>query len=351
MNHHPHIALTLFLIALSLLLVLMNAFFVASEFAIVKIRKTRLQELVDSGNLKAKEAMYCVKHLDEYLSATQLGITLVSLALGWIGEQSFFNLFLFLFPELAKNYALTFHTVALGVAFFIITSLHVIIGELVPKSMAIQRAEKITLFIAKPLHWFYVFAKPLIKAFTGSANIVLRFIGYSSFRESPWTEEELKLVMKDSKHNGVISEDEAKIIEKAFSFSDKTVSEIMVPLKKVEYISLKRSFEENKEVVMSNNHSRFPVCKRDMDTVVGIFVMKELRFVEAKDNTIFSEKMKRPLIVEPDMKQDRLMRLFSARKIHMAIVQDPLTEKNLGVVTLEDILEEIVGDIVDEYGN
>ncbi len=351
MYQQQPIALTLFLLFLSIILVLLNSFFVASEFSIVKIRKTRLQELVASGNLNAQEALNCVKHLDEYLSATQLGITLVSLGLGWIGEQSFYDLLLYFFPNVGKEHSIIFHSIALGIAFFIITALHVIIGELVPKSMAIQRAERISLWVAKPLHWFYIVAHPLIKAFTYSANVVLRLLGFSSFRESPWTEEELKLVMKDSKHNGVISENEAKIIEKAFGFSDKTVRDIMVPIKKVEYLSLKNSFEENKAIIMSNNHSRFPVCRRGIDTVVGLFMTKELRFKDVQDNSVFTEGMMRPLFVESNMKQDKLMRLFSARKIHMAIVQDPESDDPLGIVTLEDILEELVGDIVDEYGN
>ena len=351
MEHHQPLALTLFLLALSMVLVLLNSFFVASEFAIVKIRKTRLQELAASGNLSAKEALNCVKHLDEYLSATQLGITLVSLGLGWIGEQSFYNLLIYFFPSMGKESSVILHSIALAFAFLIITALHVIIGELVPKSMAIQRAEKISLLIARPLHWFYIFARPLIQAFTSMANRVLLILGFSSFRESPWTEEELKLVMKDSKHSGVISENEAKIIDKAFSFSDKTVKDIMVPIKKVEYISLRNSFEENKAIIMGNNHSRFPVCRRNMDTVIGIFMTKELRFKDAQDNAVFTEGMMRPLVVESDMKQDKLMRLFSARKIHMAIVQDPEADEPMGVVTLEDILEELVGDIVDEYGN
>src|SRR5262249_23184999 len=160
----------------SFMLVALNAFFVASEFAIVKVRRTRLEELAGKGVAKAKASLLCVDHLDEYLSATQLGITLVSLALGWVGEQAFFPLLVILFPNWIQNNNGAFHALAAGLSFFTITLLHVVLGELVPKSLAIQKAEKVILFVSRPLRIFYVLMRPLILAFTGLANFILKGI-------------------------------------------------------------------------------------------------------------------------------------------------------------------------------
>lgn len=340
----------LFIIA-AIILVFLNAFFVAAEFAIVKVRRTRLRELEAQNARGAKAALLCLDNLDDYLSATQLGITLVSLGLGWIGEESFYSLFVQLMPELAATYKTTFHTVAITCSFFIITTLHVVLGELVPKSMAIQQAEKVTLAIAKPLQLFYALAKPLIITFTSIANVILKMIGYPGFKEAPWSEEELKLVMRDSHEEGVITESEAQIIQQAFSFSDKKASDIMIPLEKVQYLSLNKSFEENKAVILSRNHTRFPICKTDLNSIVGVVNMKDIRFVEDWSNEVFTKSYKAPLFVEPSLRQDKLMKIFSEKKSHIAIVQDPLSKNCLGIVTLEDVLEELVGDIVDEHGN
>ena len=353
MDPDPHTAnlfLTLVFIFVAILLVGLNAFFVASEFAIVKVRRTRMEELSSKGVKHAKESVIMIDQLDEYLSATQLGITLVSLALGWIGEESFYSLFLYFFPPDGPDVKV-YHLVATGLSFFIITLLHVVLGELVPKSMAIQRAEKITLMISKPMRIFYRISKPLIMAFTGIANIILKKIGYGESEETPLSEEELKMVMRDSKDDGVISDSEAQIINRAFSFADKRAIDIMIPTEKVQYLSLAKTFEENKSVVLSRMHTRFPVCNADMTDVAGLVNMKDIRFVTEESNDIFTRNMRKVMYVYPEMKQDRLMKLFSEKRIHMAVVRDSSNNINLGIVTLEDVLEQIVGEIVDEHGN
>jgi CBS domain containing-hemolysin-like protein len=348
----PNLSLTLLYIALSFVLVFLNAFFVAAEFAIVKVRRTRLKELEGQGVAAARISILCVDNLDEYLSATQLGITLVSLALGWVGEQSFFNLFVILFPEKLSGVETgQFHAVAIGLSFFIITFLHVVLGELVPKSMAIQKAEKITLFISRPLRIFYRIAKPLINTFTAVANLILKAIGYHNAEEPALSEEELKIVVQESHEEGVLSASEAQIINKAFEFADKRARDIMIPCEKVQYISLSRSFEENKQTILSRNHTRFPVCRTDMSTLLGIINMKDLRFITNWSNDVFVENMEPPLFVEPSLREDRLMKIFSEKKMHLAVVKDPRNQKILGIVTLEDVLEQIVGEIIDEHGN
>lgn len=350
MDPDPSLALTLFFVLVAIVLVFFNAFFVAAEFAIVKVRRTRLEELEGQGVAQAKMSLMLVDRLDDYLSATQLGITLVSLALGWIGEASFFNLIKILWPASSSLSAITIHAIATAISFFIITLLHVVLGELVPKSMAIQRAEKMTLILAKPLHWFFVIAKPLIMTFTSIANVVLRWIGFGHAEEPPLSEEELKLVMEDSKDDGIITDTEAQIINRAFSFADKRVIDIMIPLEKIQHISLARTFEENKQVILSRNHTRFPVCRSSMEDVVGVINMKDIRFHEEESNELFIKAMRTPMYVDAGIKQDRFMKMCSEKRVHLWIVQDS-DKNNIGIVTLEDVLEQIVGEIYDEHGN
>jgi CBS domain containing-hemolysin-like protein len=349
----PSLGATLFFILVAFVLVGLNAFFVASEFAIVKVRRTRLEELAGQGVAAARVSILCVDRLDEYLSATQLGITLVSLALGWIGEEAFYGLFVIWFPEKLASGAGTYHAIAAGASFFIITLLHVVLGELVPKSMAIQRAERITLFVTQPLHFFYLCARPLIHAFTALATFVLRLLGYHGLEEPPLSEDELKLVMKESREEGVISDSEARIINRAFSFSDKPAREIMIPAARVEYLSLSRKFEENVAVTKLKMHTRFPLTRAGFDTVIGVVHMKDVLHVlpETPTNAVFERAARPALFVEAGLRQDRLMKLCNERRAHLAVVRDPQSQRNLGIVTMEDVLEQLVGEILDEHGN
>ena len=350
---------TLAAVGISLVLVLLNGFFVAAEFAIVKVRRTRLEELVGQGVLEARISIRIVDQLDEMLSATQLGITLVSLALGWIGEASFANLLTLAFPSLFGSDSGAHHIVAVGIAFFIITLLHVVLGELVPKSMAIQKAEKIALVVARPLNVFYRISQPLIHMFTVLANFILKRLGYHNLEEPPLSEQELKLVMKESRDDGVISESEAAIITRAFEFADKRAAEIMVNADKVDYISLARPLDENLGVIRKHMHTRFPLCRDEFNSVIGTVHMKDVWPVLLTDfsNKAF-EKCARPAtFVDAAMRQDQIMKIFQARRAHMAIVvnappsQSGDSETNVGIVTMEDVLEHLVGEIRDEHGH
>lgn len=250
----------------------------------MKVRRTRLEELAGQGVREARVSLRCVDQLDEYLSATQLGITLVSLALGWVGESAFASLFLLGFPSAFEAGGAAHHLIASAIAFLFITLLHVVLGELVPKSMAIQKAEKITLLVSKPLSLFYRGGKPLIHAFTALANIILRRIGYSMFEEPPLTENELKLVMKESREDGVISESEALIITRAFEFSDKRAGDIMVHSDKIDMILLE-----------SRSNEAFKACSRS------------------------------PIFASSSVRQDELLKNFQSQGSHLAIVRDPAT--------------------------
>jgi len=340
-------------LVIAALLVALNAFFVASEFAIVKVRRTRLEELAGQGVSAARVSILCVDQMDEYLSATQLGITIVSLGLGWIGEEAIFGILIMIFPALEGGGYAPYHVVAAGISFSIITLLHVVLGELVPKSMAIQRADRIALKVSRPLHVFYRVAQPLIQMFNALANFVLRRLGFNTGEEPPISEEELKLVMKESREDGVISESEAQIIHRAFEFSDKRAIDIMIPAERVEVLSLTKSFDENLSATRGRMHSRFPLTRDGLDSIVGIVHMKDVlyRLKGSPTNKVFEESARPAVFVDPGVGEDRLMRLFKEQHTHLAVVRDPRTKRNLGIVTLEDILEELVGEIADEHGH
>ncbi len=347
------LAPTLIAIALSLFLVGLNGFFVAAEFAIVKVRRTRLEELAGMGVHKARISILCVDQLDEYLSATQLGITLVSLGLGWIGEHAFANLFIILFPETFSTTDNSTHAAAAVIAFFIITLLHVVLGELVPKGMAIQKAEKVTLWVSRPLSLFYKFSKPLINCFTIFANFVLRQLGYHGYEEPALTEQELKLVLKESKEDGVVSESEAQIINRAFEFSDKKASDIMVHISQVDFLSMTRPLSQNLEIVRKHMHTRFPLCETDFSTVLGVVHVKDAwpLLLNHYSNEAFRRCSRPAFFITPEMKQDQILKHLQQRRAHMALRQDPQSKTITGLLTMEDIIEKLVGDIRDEHGN
>ena len=336
-----------------MLLVLLNGFFVAAEFAVVKVRRTRLKELEGQGIKAARISILCVDDLDETLSATQLGITLVSLALGWIGEESFYNVFLLIFPGLAAEHGATFHSIALALSFFMITLMHVVLGELVPKGMAIQRSEQITLVIAQPLRYFYRAAKPLIQSFTALANMILRLFGFVGEEDTSLSEEELKMVLQDSHDEGVISDSEAQIINRAFEFSDRPAGDIMIPASEVQFLSLENSLEQNLAITRRHMHTRFPLVSGNFQHILGVVHMKEALFKlrELNDNRAFLNTIRPVLYVSPGMRQDKLMKILNERRSHLAVVQDPNSKRNLGIVTLKDILEHLVGEIRDEHSH
>ncbi len=353
MLSHPDAILTWSMLVGSLALVSLNALFVAAEFAIVKVRRTRLEELAGQGISAARVSIRCVDELDSYLSATQLGITVSSLGLGWLGENAFENILRLGFPIFFAPQTGARHILATTLAFFFITLLHVVLGELVPKNMAIQNAENITLWVSGPLRAFHYASRPLIRTFTFLANAILKLIGYYHLEESPLTENELKLVMKESREDGVISDSEAQIITRAFEFADKRVADIMVPRDHVQTVSMGRNLEDNLATVRTRMHTRFPLCEVDFGRVVGIVHMKDVwpQLLQKFSNEAFQKCARPPIFVDPALRQDQLMKLFQSCRAHLAIVQDPKTKQNLGIVTLENVLERLVGDIRDEHGN
>jgi CBS domain containing-hemolysin-like protein len=336
-------------------LVLANAFFVAAEFALVRVRRTRIDELIGEGNATAKVVKQAIDHLDDYISATQVGITLASLALGAIGEpflthqifEPLFRQFLPLIEARAESLA---QGVGIGAAFFLITFLHVVLGELLPKSLALQFPEKMSLYIARPMKLFAYLFRPLIWLLNGASNRVMRLFGIKPVdaHSLALSEEELLMLLSESKKAGVVSEDEQKMLQRVFKFHDKTVREIMKPRPDIAALDL-RAKEEEIKAVFEEGYSRLPVYSGSLNNIKGIVYVKDLIYTLQDPKLIKLIDLVRECIFVPESKAvPELLREFQKNKMHMAIVVDEFGD-TAGLVTLEDVIEEIVGEIQDEY--
>lgn len=336
---------------LVLFLVFLNGFFVAAEFSLVKVRQTRLTQLVSEGNHKsARYAQKVTQQLDAYLSACQLGITLASLGLGWVGEpaiahyvepmMAFFHLPLYLEGP-----------ISLAIAFAIITFLHIVLGELAPKSLAIQKAEATSLWTAGPLMFFYKISYPLIWLLNGAANLFIRRLGIepASENESAHTEEEIRLLVTQSHKSGHIDQTELALVDNVFEFSERLAREIMIP--RIDMICLydDNTFDENLEIMRDSRHSRFPVAHEDKDRLIGFVHTSDFYLSALTTGKAELKDFLRPLLTVPEsMEISHVLRLMQKRRSQLAIVIDEYGG-TAGILTMEDILEEIVGDIKDEF--
>jgi CBS domain containing-hemolysin-like protein len=333
-------------LAAAFVLILLNACFVATEFSLVKIRRTRLEELSKEGIKSAKSALFCVDNLNRMMSVTQLGITLASLTLGWVAQSWFANVLAPLLPDPFISRGPFQQIIGGGLSLIFLTLFHVVLGELVPKNIAIYSAERTLLIMARPLRAFALFTHPLIQIFTRIATTVLRWLGYEGMRENPLSEEELKLVMEDSREGGVLSEGEVEIINRAFVFADKQAKDIMVPASKVDLVSLQKSFGENLALIKGSRHTRFPLCNGGLDDLIGIVHIKDILIFagQSPSNQTLQEISRDTLFVLGTMKQDKLLQHLKYHRTHLAVVRDD-NGKNIGIVTLEDILEGLVGEL------
>jgi CBS domain containing-hemolysin-like protein len=332
----------------ALLLVLLNGFFVGAEFALVRVRSTRLVELENQGKRAARMALHAIRHFDVYLSATQLGITLASLALGSISEPAVAELLNPLF-NLAHLPDSIRHPLAFVLALAIVSVFHMVIGELVPKSYAIQKPEALAMAVAFPLHWFYWTFKPAIFVVNGCAKVVLRLLRIppAGEHELAHSEEELRMILTASGASGVLKDSEVDLVKHVFEFADKVARDIMVPRVDMIYLDAGWSMERNLEVVNSHTYTRYPLCQGDPDHVLGMIHIKDLVRAATAGSDILS--VKREIIFVPETKSiDQLLREFQVRKMHMAAVVDEYGG-TAGIVTLEDVLEQIVGEIHDEF--
>ncbi len=334
-----------------LALVFMNGFFVASEFAIVKMRETRLVELAELGNIRAKVARGLVKQLDAYLSATQLGITIASLGLGWVGEPLVSHQLEPLLGYIGIENPAAVTSVSVITGFIIISFLHIVLGELAPKSLAIRRTEETSLWVSIPLRLFYWTFFPAIWVLNGAAIGVLRLFGLqpATDEELVHSEAELMMILSESARGGHISEQEKMISGRALRLADMKAMEVMVPRNEVVYFTLDEPLEDQLDKARRHNFARFPLCETDLDSMVGMVHIRDLFWAmrETGKPDLRSVSREIPVVSEGESLEKVLHRLREAH-IHMALVVD---ERGVvsGVVTLEDIIEQLVGQIQDEF--
>lgn len=335
-------------LGLALLLVALNGFFVAAEFALAKVRPTQIEPYAAKGEKRGKVAANMITHLDAYLSATQLGITLASIALGWVGEPAFAWIVEPLVSHIPGAGPALVHSVALTASFVAVSILHIIFGELVPKSVAIRLPAGTTLWLALPLYLFYWIAFPAIWLLNHTANGILRLIGIrpASEHEIAHSEEEIRLLLA-SQQGSHLSDEKRDLLGNVFELSDRIARQVMVPRADVVYLSTTRSLEENLALARRSGHTRFPLCDGDLDRIVGLIHIKDLFRAEAA--ALDLRRMARPLKFVPETTAlDRLLARMRAERLHLAAVLDEYGGV-AGIVTLENVIEEIVGPIQDEF--
>lgn len=334
-----------------MILIALTAFFVATEFAIVKVRSSRIDQLVAEGKKGALAAKKVTTHLDEYLSACQLGITVTALGLGWIGESTFAEILEPLFIKLSIGNALS-HVIAFVISFLLVTFLHVVVGELAPKTVAIQKAELITLTFANPIIWFYRILYPFIWLLNGSARLLTSIFGLkpASEHELAHSEEELRILMSESYKSGEINKNELAYVNNIFEFDERIAKEIMVPRTEMVTISVDNTFDEIMNILEEENYTRYPLVNGDKDNVIGLINIREFltATVQNKQEIRLEDYMKPIIRVIETVPIRELLIKMQKERTHMAILLDEYGGTS-GIVTAEDILEEIVGDIRDEF--
>jgi CBS domain containing-hemolysin-like protein len=333
-------------------LVLLNGLFVAAEFALVSVRKTRVEEMVRLGVKGAKTLEGAITHLDRSIAATQLGITLASIGLGWLGEpalarllQPFFGFLHDLWHEVAV------HSAATVVAFLLITFMHVTFGELIPKNMTLEAPDRAALWLGAPLVVFARLTRPFTLVMNGTAKLILRLLGYGPARgeEMVHSVEELMLLIEDTEEAGVLEPEQADFVQNVFRLSGKRVRDCLLPRDKMATLELTTPSDKVLEAVRRGAHTRMPVYEGTLDNIVGIVNTKDLFYLFSLQGVVVLEDaMYPPLFLKPDETMAAALRLFRNAHRPMALVRDD-DSKILGLITLEDVLEEIVGDIEDEH--
>ncbi len=330
----------------AVILVLANGFFVAAEYSFVRVRGTQLEELAKAGSARAKLGAHISARLDTYISAAQLGVTLASLAIGWIGEPAVAAL---VEPLLGWLPEPVFHVVAFTLAFGAITYVHIVVGELAPKYLAIQRAVQLALLCAYPLDLFYRLMFPFIWFVNTSANALLRWIGIKPRSDlNVHSDEELKMLIAASARQGVLQESERVIVGNALDFADTLVRQVMVP--RTEIVAVPEDVDLAGLVVMARQHrlSRFPVYRDDLDHIVGVVHVKDLVGVDRTSRAKAHDIMRRVPAIPETLRLDQALAEFRRQHAQLAIVIDEYGGTG-GLVTLEDVLEELVGEVGDEF--
>jgi putative hemolysin len=343
-------------------LVVLNGLFVAAEFSLVSIRKTRIEELIQRGVKSARSVEAARKRLDRSIAATQLGITLASIGLGFVGEPALADLLKPLVRSLAGATGwggMAAHSLASILAFLLITYMHVVFGEMVPKTLALQTADRSALWLSGPLNVFARLSRPLLGIINGTANFLLRCLGYqtTSGEEMVHSVEELKLLIEDSEEAGILDPDQAEFVQNVFHLSNKRVRDCMVPRDKMAALELHTPSDKVLEAVRSGAHTRMPVYEGQLDNIVGIVNTKDLFYLfSLRGVVVLQDALYPPLFLKPDESMANALRLFRRARRPMALVRETSGDAGpsragtiLGLITLEDVLEEIVGDIEDEH--
>jgi len=336
---------------LALAFIIANGYFVATEFALIKVRPTQLAELAAEGSSRARMARRITKRLDSYLSATQLGVTLASLALGAVGEPVFAELIQPFFTRYGPFSVSIAHTISATLAFIVITTLHIIFGELGPKYIAIDKPVGTALWTSHVLRAFYLVMFPAIWFLNRTSNLVLRTLGIhpATDLEVTHSQEELRLILARSEKAGVLSEENREIIEGVFQFSKRTARQIMVPRTDVIVLSTTKSIEENLETIRTTRHTRYPLCDGTLDHTIGLIHVKDLLLAQLRGPGRPLPDLRREVLFIPENSTvDAVLSQFIESKNHMAIVLDEYGGAS-GIVSLENITEELFGQIQDEF--
>ena len=333
-------------------LVALNGLFVAAEFALVTVRKTRVEEMVQQGVKGAKTLEGALNRLDRTIAATQLGVTLASIGLGWVGEPVLARMLQPLFASFTEVWrGVATHSLATVLAFILITYMHVVFGELLPKNLALHTPDQTALWLAKPLAVFTTLTRPLTLLMSGTANTILRLLGYEPLQgeELVHSVEELTLLIEDVEEAGVLGPDQADFVQNVFRLSGKRVRDCLVPRERMAVLELTAPPDKILEAVRAGAHTRMPVYEGDLDHIVGVVNTKDLFYLfSLKGVVILEDALYPPLYLKPSESMANALALFRKARHHMALVRDD-DGKILGLITLEDVIEEIVGDIEDEH--
>jgi CBS domain containing-hemolysin-like protein len=335
---------------IAFLLVAANGFFVASEFALVGARRTRIEALARAGNRRAKLAESAIHRLDHYISGTQLGITLASLGLGWVGESTIAAIITQLFIGLPAPFdIIATHAVAVIIAFTFITFLHIVLGELAPKSLALLFPEAVSMWTAGPLSVFSRALSPFIRVLNGAATLLLRTVGLRAPTEMERVHrpDEIEMLLTQSYEHGLLKEEPVEMIRGVFGLSETTAAEVMTPRTDVIALDATMSVEEAAQLILEEGHSRYPVFEENVDHIVGVVLARDVWRAQIQRITMLTQVM-RPALFVPDTKSlEELLRDMRRERAHLAVVVDEFGG-TAGIVTIEDMLEEIVGEIADE---
>lgn len=350
----PSFGLDLLRIVAVLFLVLANGFFVAAEFALISVRRTRITELVAQGNPAARWVQKALEDPDQVIAATQLGITLASLGLGWVGEPAFAHLLepvIQLFPaDIQENVS---HNIAAGFAFAIITFLHVVVGELAPKSIALQNAESTSLVVARPTIWTEWVFKPAIWILNGTGNYLLNLVGVkpASGHELVHSVAELKMLVTASTEVGVVETEESEMLHAVFDFGELLVRQVMIPRTEIMGFEADQSLNDSIEIATNSTFTKFPVYDGVLDNIIGVVHIKDLLRAQldpSQENCKARTLIREALFIPETVHVRSVLQLFRARRQHIAIVMDEFGG-TAGLVTLEDLMEEIVGEVSDPF--